>query len=40
MGSPARVRREVSEDERASLRQYAVRYVGYKEDYRAAKESE
>jgi carbonic anhydrase/acetyltransferase-like protein (isoleucine patch superfamily) len=36
MGSPARVRRAVTEEERAGLRRYAERYVGYKEDYRAA----
>ena len=36
MGAPAKVRREVSEDERASLRRYAENYVRYKDDYRAA----
>jgi gamma-carbonic anhydrase len=40
MGAPARVRREVSEEERTSLSQYAERYVGLKEDYRAAEEGE
>jgi carbonic anhydrase/acetyltransferase-like protein (isoleucine patch superfamily) len=39
MGSPAQVRRAVSEEERAGLRGYADRYVGYKEDYRAAEEA-
>jgi carbonic anhydrase/acetyltransferase-like protein (isoleucine patch superfamily) len=34
MGSPARVRREVSEQERAGLRGYAERYVRYKDEYR------
>ena len=38
MGHPARVRREVSEEERAGLRRYAENYVGYKEDYRRAEE--
>jgi carbonic anhydrase/acetyltransferase-like protein (isoleucine patch superfamily) len=38
MGSPAKVRRPVTEEERAGLRQYAERYVGYKEDYRRAEE--
>jgi carbonic anhydrase/acetyltransferase-like protein (isoleucine patch superfamily) len=38
MGQPARVRRELSEDERAGLRRYARDYVGYKEDYRGAEE--
>ena len=36
MGAPAKVRREVSEDERASLRRYAENYVRYKDDYRSA----
>jgi carbonic anhydrase/acetyltransferase-like protein (isoleucine patch superfamily) len=36
MGVPARVRRAVSEEERSGLRGYARRYVGYKDDYRAA----
>ena len=36
MGVPARVRRAVTEEERAGLRGYAERYVGYKDDYRAA----
>jgi carbonic anhydrase/acetyltransferase-like protein (isoleucine patch superfamily) len=40
MGVPARVRREVSEDERASLGQYAQRYVGLKERYREAEGGE
>jgi carbonic anhydrase/acetyltransferase-like protein (isoleucine patch superfamily) len=35
MGAPAKVRRPVTEDERAGLRRYAENYVGYKEDYRA-----
>jgi carbonic anhydrase/acetyltransferase-like protein (isoleucine patch superfamily) len=35
MGSPAKVRRPVSEEERAGLRRYAANYVGYKDDYRA-----
>jgi carbonic anhydrase/acetyltransferase-like protein (isoleucine patch superfamily) len=36
MGVPARVRRAVTEEERSGLRGYAERYVGYKNDYRAA----
>ena len=36
MGSPAKVRRAVTEEERAGLRRYAENYVGYKEDYRSA----
>jgi carbonic anhydrase/acetyltransferase-like protein (isoleucine patch superfamily) len=36
MGSPAKVRRAVSEEERAGLRRYAERYVGLKEEYRSA----
>jgi carbonic anhydrase/acetyltransferase-like protein (isoleucine patch superfamily) len=36
MGAPAKVRREVTEDERASLRRYAESYVRYKDDYRTA----
>jgi carbonic anhydrase/acetyltransferase-like protein (isoleucine patch superfamily) len=36
MGAPARIRREVSEEERAGLRRYAENYVRYKEDYRQA----
>jgi carbonic anhydrase/acetyltransferase-like protein (isoleucine patch superfamily) len=39
MGAPARVRRPVTEEERAGLRRYARNYVGYKEDYRSAEES-
>jgi carbonic anhydrase/acetyltransferase-like protein (isoleucine patch superfamily) len=35
MGAPARVKREVTEDERAGLRLYAERYVRYKDEYRA-----
>jgi carbonic anhydrase/acetyltransferase-like protein (isoleucine patch superfamily) len=34
MGQPAKVRREVSEDERAGLRRYAENYVRYKDEYR------
>jgi carbonic anhydrase/acetyltransferase-like protein (isoleucine patch superfamily) len=36
MGVPARVRRAVTDGERAGLRGYAERYVRYKDDYRAA----
>jgi carbonic anhydrase/acetyltransferase-like protein (isoleucine patch superfamily) len=36
MGAPARVRREVTEEERAGLRRYAENYVRYKDEYRAA----
>jgi carbonic anhydrase/acetyltransferase-like protein (isoleucine patch superfamily) len=35
MGAPAKVRREVSEEERAGLRRYAENYVRYKDEYRA-----
>jgi carbonic anhydrase/acetyltransferase-like protein (isoleucine patch superfamily) len=35
MGAPAKVRREVTEEERAGLRAYAERYVRYKDEYRA-----
>ncbi len=38
MGAPARVRRQVTEEERAGLRRYAERYLGYKEEYRLAEE--
>jgi carbonic anhydrase/acetyltransferase-like protein (isoleucine patch superfamily) len=34
MGVPARVRRGVTEEERAGLRVYAENYVGYKDTYR------
>ncbi len=40
MGSPAKVRRGVTEKERAGLQGYAERYVGYKESYRKAEEGE
>lgn len=40
MGAPAKVRRELSEDERASLRRYAENYVRYKDEYRAAEAAE
>jgi len=33
MGSPARVRRALTDDEIASIRDYAARYVGYRLDY-------
>jgi carbonic anhydrase/acetyltransferase-like protein (isoleucine patch superfamily) len=33
MGSPARVRRELSDSEVASIREYAERYVAYRLDY-------
>ena len=39
MGAPAKVRRAVTDEERASLRRYAERYVGLKEDYRSAAEA-
>jgi carbonic anhydrase/acetyltransferase-like protein (isoleucine patch superfamily) len=35
MGSPARVRRGLSEEERAGIRQYADRYVEYRTHYQA-----
>jgi carbonic anhydrase/acetyltransferase-like protein (isoleucine patch superfamily) len=38
MGVPAKVRRGVSEEERAGLRAYAENYLGYKETYRAEAE--
>jgi len=34
MGAPAKVRRPVTEEERAGLRHYAQAYLGYKESYR------
>jgi carbonic anhydrase/acetyltransferase-like protein (isoleucine patch superfamily) len=40
MGSPAKVRRPVTEEERAELRRYAENYLGYKEDYRTAEEAQ
>jgi carbonic anhydrase/acetyltransferase-like protein (isoleucine patch superfamily) len=40
MGAPAKVRREVSEQERAGLRRYAESYVRYKDEYRAAEAGE
>jgi carbonic anhydrase/acetyltransferase-like protein (isoleucine patch superfamily) len=40
MGAPARVRRAVTDEEREGLRRYAERYVGYKDDYRAAEGAE
>ncbi len=36
MGTPARVRREVTDEERAELRRYALNYLAYKEEYRRA----
>ena len=35
MGSPAKVRRPLSDEEVASIRRYAERYVGYRLDYAA-----
>lgn len=35
MGSPAKVRRSLTDDEVASIRDYAARYVGYRLDYMA-----
>jgi carbonic anhydrase/acetyltransferase-like protein (isoleucine patch superfamily) len=35
MGTPAKVRRDVTEEERAGLRRYAESYARYKEDYLA-----
>jgi carbonic anhydrase/acetyltransferase-like protein (isoleucine patch superfamily) len=40
MGMPAKVRREVTEDERAGLRRYSESYVRYKDEYRAAETGE
>jgi len=40
MGAPAKVRRNVSDDERDELRRYAENYVGYKETYRAEARAE
>jgi carbonic anhydrase/acetyltransferase-like protein (isoleucine patch superfamily) len=34
MGTPARIRRSVSDEEREGLRAYAGNYVGYKDTYR------
>lgn len=36
MGMPAKVRRDVTEEERAGLRRYAENYVRYKDEYREA----
>jgi carbonic anhydrase/acetyltransferase-like protein (isoleucine patch superfamily) len=36
LGSPARVRRELTDSEVASIREHASRYVGYRLDYAAA----
>ena len=36
MGAPAKVRREVTEEERKGLLRYAENYVRYKDDYRSA----
>jgi carbonic anhydrase/acetyltransferase-like protein (isoleucine patch superfamily) len=36
MGRPATVKRELTDDEVASIRDYAVRYVGYRKDYLSA----
>ncbi len=33
MGSPAKVRRALTDDEVASIRDYAARYVQYRLDY-------
>ncbi len=33
MGRPAALRRELTEEEVASIRDYAERYVGYRKDY-------
>ncbi len=38
MGSPARVRRALTDEEVASIRQYADNYVGYRLDYMNAPE--
>jgi gamma-carbonic anhydrase len=35
MGAPAKVKRELTEEERAGLRRYAENYVRYKDEYRA-----
>jgi len=35
MGAPAKVKREVTAEERAGLRRYAENYVRYKDEYRA-----
>ncbi len=35
MGTPAKVKRDVTEEERAGLRRYAENYVRYKDEYRA-----
>ncbi len=39
MGVPARIRRRVTEEERAGLRRHAREYVRFKEDYRQAEEA-
>jgi carbonic anhydrase/acetyltransferase-like protein (isoleucine patch superfamily) len=40
MGTPAKVRREVTEQERAGLRRYVENYLRYKDEYRAAEAGE
>jgi carbonic anhydrase/acetyltransferase-like protein (isoleucine patch superfamily) len=35
MGAPAKVKRDVTDEERAGLRRYAENYVRYKDEYRA-----
>jgi carbonic anhydrase/acetyltransferase-like protein (isoleucine patch superfamily) len=36
MGRPAAVKRELTENEVASIRDYAQRYIGYRKDYMPA----
>ncbi len=40
MGSPAAVKRRVSEQERGELQRYVQNYLGYKEEYRRAQEGQ
>jgi carbonic anhydrase/acetyltransferase-like protein (isoleucine patch superfamily) len=35
MGSPGKVRRQLTDEDVASIRRYADRYVGYRQDYQA-----
>jgi len=40
MGRPAALKRELTDEEVASIRDYAQRYIGYRKDYMAPREGE